>query len=248
VLLANKRFYLIGIGAALLRVPLILTCIVTFSILSGTASAAEAPASSEELRAASGPPAISNNSSNPAEFSFVVAKDINIENGSVPTVKVVNPVVADARDVTAASAAVVDPKPTPVISAEIKDAEYVPPVEVKPTPAPKVVALTAGQNSGNRFPYGYCTWYVASKREISWMGNAGAWYGLAQADGMKVGNVPAPGAIMVTRESYLGHVALVDAVNADGSWTVSEMNYDGWGVISSRTIRPGTISLVGFIY
>jgi len=66
--------------------------------------------------------------------------------------------------------------------------------------------------------------------------------------GFRVGSTPAVGAVMVTRESYLGHVALVEAVNPDGSWVVSEMNYAGWGVISSRTIKPGTIPVVGFIY
>jgi surface antigen len=55
---------------------------------------------------------------------------------------------------------------------------------------------------------------------------------------------------MVTWESYLGHVAYVEAVNADGSWRVSEMNFVGFGVISERTIKPGQLgsALVGFIY
>jgi surface antigen len=33
-------------------------------------------------------------------------------------------------------------------------------------------------------------------------------------------------------------VALVVAVNADGSWTISRMNYQAWRV-DQRTIRPG---------
>jgi len=53
---------------------------------------------------------------------------------------------------------------------------------------------------------------------------------------------------MVTWESGWGHVAIVESVNADGSWTVSEMNFAGFGVISSRTIRPGRVPLLGFIY
>ena len=51
-------------------------------------------------------------------------------------------------------------------------------------------------------------------------------------------------------ESYLGHVSYVEAVTADGSWTVSEMNFVCFGVISQRTIKPGQLgsTLVGFIY
>jgi surface antigen len=65
-----------------------------------------------------------------------------------------------------------------------------------------------------------------------------------------VGAKPKVGAIMVTWESYLGHVAYVESVSADGSWTVSEMNFVAFGVISTRTIKPGELSgrLVGFIY
>ena len=61
---------------------------------------------------------------------------------------------------------------------------------------------------------------------------------------------PKVGAIMVTWERYLGHVAYVESVNADGPWTVSEMNYVAFNVIDLRTIKPGQLGtrLVGFIY
>ena len=102
--------------------------------------------------------------------------------------------------------------------------------------------------SGNHFAYGYCTFYVASRRPVPWFGDAGQWYRNAQAMGYAVGSAPRPGAIMVTWESAIGHVAYVESVGGDGSWTVSEMNYKGWNVVSYRTIRPGTIPLIGFIY
>ena len=65
-----------------------------------------------------------------------------------------------------------------------------------------------------------------------------------------MGATPRPGAIMVTWESrYFGHVAYVESVDeTDGSWTVSEMNYVGWGVIDQRTIHVGQVPLMGFIY
>lgn len=102
--------------------------------------------------------------------------------------------------------------------------------------------------SGNRFPYGYCTWYVYNRRPVPWLGNAWEWFGNAQAAGWRTGQTPRAGGIMVTWESRWGHVAYVESVAADGSWTVSEMNFVGWGIISSRTIRPGGVPLIGFIY
>jgi len=100
----------------------------------------------------------------------------------------------------------------------------------------------------NRFAFGYCTWYVANKRYIPWLGNAIDWWPNARAYGQPEGQIPRVGAVMVTRESSFGHVAYVEAVNADGSWFVSEMNFVGWDRVSTRTIRPGQVPLVGFIY
>jgi len=107
---------------------------------------------------------------------------------------------------------------------------------------------TPGSYSNGRFPWGYCTWYVASKRPVPWIGNAYQWPDNARAMGYQTGMTPKPGAIMATWESSLGHVAYVEAVNADGSWTVSEMNFVGFGVVSRRTIKPGQVPLIAFIY
>ena len=100
----------------------------------------------------------------------------------------------------------------------------------------------------DKFPYGQCTWYVASRRPIPWSGNAGDWFAAAEARAWPTGQTPQPGAIMVTWESWYGHVAYVESVNADGSWVVSEMNYAGWGMVDHRTIKPGSLPLIGFIY
>ena len=133
-----------------------------------------------------------------------------------------------------------------------------PPPVIRPTyTAPRVVSPSysvsaggpgVGANTGNRFSYGYCTWYVASRIPVPWLGNAWEWYGQAQAYGWATGSSPRAGAIMVTWESGYGHVAIVERVNPDGSWLVSEMNFVGWGVISQRTISPGRVPLIGFIY
>lgn len=113
-------------------------------------------------------------------------------------------------------------------------------------------SLTSGiaswsPSSGNRFAFGYCTWYVANRRPVPWLGNASAWFSQAQLYGWRTGQTPAVGAIMVTMESGWGHVAYVESVSGS-SWTVSEMNYKAWDVVDFRTINPGQVPLIGFIY
>lgn len=108
--------------------------------------------------------------------------------------------------------------------------------------------LDGRAGTGHRFPYGWCTWYVAQKRYVPWSGNAGTWLYKAKSLGYKTGRSPRPGAIMVTTENrYYGHVALVEKVNGD-TITVSEMNYVGWGKTSRRTLSASSRAIKGFIY
>lgn len=104
-------------------------------------------------------------------------------------------------------------------------------------------------SSSNGYTYGYCTYYVAIKRYVpgGW-GNANRWFSSAQRGGYATGRAPAVGAIMVSGESWLGHVAYVESVNNNGTFTISEMNAKGWGVRSSRTIRNDYGKITGFIY
>ncbi len=105
----------------------------------------------------------------------------------------------------------------------------------------------SGGGSGHRFPYGYCTWYVSQRRYVPWGGNAGAWLANARASGKATGRTPRPGAIVVTGESRWGHVALVESVSGS-SFTVSEMNYAGFGKKSKRIISTNSRAVKGFIY
>lgn len=105
----------------------------------------------------------------------------------------------------------------------------------------------SGGGSGHRFPYGYCTWYVAQRRYVPWGGNAISWLSNARASGKATGSAPRPGAIMVSGESRWGHVALVESVKGN-SFTISEMNYAGFGKKSTRTISTGSRIAKGFIY
>jgi surface antigen len=142
-------------------------------------------------------------------------------------------VAAQARATQAAATKPAASKPPP------------PPSGGSSGPPPGAIVDPPGSN---HFAFGYCTWYVATRRNAPWFGNAIEWWPNAPPYGYAEGQTPVPGAIMVTRESSVGHVAYVESVNGDGSWTVSEMNFVGWDVVSRRTLRPGQAPVVGFIY
>lgn len=100
------------------------------------------------------------------------------------------------------------------------------------------------------FPSGYCTRYVADRWPVSWRGDAWAWASAASAQGYPVVHRPQPGAIVVYRPSGgyspFGHVALVDSVGP-GSFTVSEENYRGFGVVDTRRDSWPDPAVAGFI-
>jgi surface antigen len=105
----------------------------------------------------------------------------------------------------------------------------------------------AASGNGHAFPYGYCTWYVAQKKNVPWSGNAGAWLYNAKSMGYATGKTPKVGSIMVSSESWWGHVAIVESVRGN-EFTVSEMNYKGFAKKSTRTIVAGSRVIKGFIY
>jgi surface antigen len=105
--------------------------------------------------------------------------------------------------------------------------------------------LTRYAFSGNGYSYGYCTYYVASRRGVpsNW-GNAVSWYYNAQASGFRVGSTPVPGAIAWTGAGYYGHVAYVESVSG-GNVTISEMNYNGnWNRVTWRTVPASTFRYI----
>ncbi len=112
----------------------------------------------------------------------------------------------------------------------------------KPAAAPK---LTKFAFSGGTYAYGYCTYYVASRRGVpGFWGNANQWYYNAQASGFSVGSTPVPGAIAWTGAGYYGHVAYVEAVSG-GMVTVSEMNFNGnWNRVTSRTVPASSFRYI----
>ncbi|HVS43942.1 MAG TPA: CHAP domain-containing protein [Candidatus Dormibacteraeota bacterium] len=117
-----------------------------------------------------------------------------------------------------------------------------------PTGVPGVSAAQLSHGINPRFPWGQCTYYVSSRRNVPWDGDAWSWYSRARAYGRPEGKVPVQGAILVMWGSWYGHVAYVERVNPDGSFVVSEMNVKGVGVRDERTMTLKDIPLIGFIY
>lgn len=101
------------------------------------------------------------------------------------------------------------------------------------TPGSQPVYAT--DSAGNTYFKGYCTWYVKDRRPDlpNMLGNGGQWTANAAAKGYATGSTPQVGAVAETS----GHVAYVEAVNADGTITISEMNGTaGFGAIGSRNV------------
>ncbi len=113
--------------------------------------------------------------------------------------------------------------------------------------AQKAQARPVSPYGGHKFPWGQCTWYVAQKRYVPWSGNANQWINNARAFGYAIGNTPKVGAIMVTRESWWGHVVYVESFN-NKTVTFSEANYKGLGVITRRTLNLNDRRIIGYIY
>jgi surface antigen len=100
----------------------------------------------------------------------------------------------------------------------------------------------AGNSAGNRYVRGYCTWYAKNRRPDlpNNLGNANTWVSRASAQGLSTGSTPRVGAI-----GQQGmHVVYVEQVHGDGTITVSEMNWNGWNVISSRRASASSFQYI----
>lgn len=118
----------------------------------------------------------------------------------------------------------------------------------------------------NGYDYGYCTWYAAQRRAQlgkpvpANLGDAYTWVYRAASFGMPTGGAPAVGAVAMKHSGAPGHVAVVEAVNGDGSFWISEMNSygqvsmtnstptGGWGRVDWKLIPAGSASSWSFIY
>jgi surface antigen len=97
---------------------------------------------------------------------------------------------------------------------------------------------SVGSTAGNTYYAGYCTWYVKNRRPDipNRLGNASSWVSNASAQGFATGSTPVVGAV----GQQGNHVVYVESVNGDGTVTISDMNYAGWNVVTTRTVSASS--------
>ena len=106
--------------------------------------------------------------------------------------------------------------------------------------------------SGNRYALGTCTWYAYERRAAigrpvgSLWGNATNWAASARAAGFTVNGTPAPGAVFQYGGGY-GHVGVVDSVDGEYLY-VTDMNYAGYNVVTSRKIPLSSTGHYSYIH
>ena len=106
--------------------------------------------------------------------------------------------------------------------------------------------------SGNRYALGNCTWYAYERRAAigrpvgSLWGNATNWAVSARAAGFTVNGTPAPGAVFQYGGGY-GHVGIVDSVDGEYLY-VTDMNYAGYNVVTSRKIPLSSTGHYSYIH
>ena len=110
------------------------------------------------------------------------------------------------------------------------------------------------------YAYRNCTDYVAWKLQslgvpdskTRGLGNGGEWAANAMGRaGVTVNNVPAYGAAAVmpsTSNNPYGHVAFVEAVNSNGTITISEYNYGWGGTYNQRTATAASMGFTQFVH
>ncbi|VLU68700.1 CHAP domain containing protein [Streptococcus pneumoniae] len=117
-----------------------------------------------------------------------------------------------------------------------------------------------GGGDGMGYAYGQCTWGVAARINqlglklkgrtgekisiINTMGNGQDWVGTAARLGGETGKLPKAGAIISFAGGQYGHVGFVEKVCPDGSFLISETNYNGNPNYTFRKLSgvDGTIS------
>lgn len=103
--------------------------------------------------------------------------------------------------------------------------------------------FAAAYGGYNGYDFGWCTWYAAKRRAemgrpvASNYGNARSWKPLAERAGVPTGNEPRVGAVAWTVGG--NHVSVVEAVNPDGSFWISEMNSRGQRSMTDPTPAGG---------
>jgi surface antigen len=137
---------------------------------------------------------------------------------------------------------------------------------VQPAPVFTARAIAAVYGPYNGYDYGWCTWYAANRRNQMGnpvpgnLGNANTWAALAASFGIATGPSPRAGAVAMKHARAPGHVGVVESVNGDGSFWMSEMNSSGqasmadssprggWGVVDWKLVPESSVGTYTFIY
>lgn len=102
--------------------------------------------------------------------------------------------------------------------------------------------MTAVKGTGNPFPKGECTYYASERYHtltgfyVPWTGDAWQWSASATQDGWTVSSTPIVPSIICLQpgvqgaDSKLGHVAVVEALNSNGSVATTDQN---WGLTAA---------------
>jgi surface antigen len=115
------------------------------------------------------------------------------------------------------------------------------------------VSTIIGGGGLNRFAFGECTFWANMRYHaltgywVPWLGNADQWAYGASSSGWIVSSKPIVPSIIVLQPyvegaSYLGHVAVVERINSDGSVYTSNFNWyanGGYDILSYWTFTPG---------
>ncbi len=105
----------------------------------------------------------------------------------------------------------------------------------------------------------YVAWKIASTKDPNWQqnpnryvpyfagaGNANQWPSTAARHGISSGSTPKVGSAAVMDIGYYGHVMYVEAVNGDGTITVSDYNFDWDGLYRYYTRSASGLTYVYF--
>jgi surface antigen len=114
--------------------------------------------------------------------------------------------------------------------------------------SPLPPAMAGSGPNGSSF--GQCTYWADIRYHqltgwwVPWSGDAAQWAGGAAASGWVVSSRPKVPSIIVLQPGVegafsIGHVAVVERINSDGSVYTSNMNWSGWDVVSYVTFTPG---------
>lgn len=107
--------------------------------------------------------------------------------------------------------------------------------------APKI-EISGLKSYGN----GSCVPYARYKTNIQLTGWAGDFMNIAEDAGYATSTIPAQGGMVITNETK-GHVAVVEEIKNDFI-IVSEQNYEGLHIVSTRKISINSSIIQGYIY